>query len=146
MDRGLAVRCEKLGDVGGCEVRDAGMDRDARVEEGDVAARGLGLGKSVMGVGLVEEGLALEVGGFDEVAVDEGERADTGSGEQRGGGRAHGPTADDGDVRDGEALLAERADTGKENLAGVAVLVRDGAGRGRVVLGRDLGGHSCVLV
>jgi len=63
-----------------------------------VAAGGLGLGEGVAGVGFVEEDLALEVGWLDEIAVDEGESADTGAGEERGGGRSHGPAADDGDV------------------------------------------------
>ncbi len=52
----------------------------------------------VEGVGLVEEDLALEVGGFDEVAVDEGEGPDAGAGKQRGGGGSGGSAADDGDV------------------------------------------------
>jgi hypothetical protein len=34
------------------------------------------------GVGLVEEDLALEVGRFDEVAVDEGEIPDSSAGEE----------------------------------------------------------------
>ena len=104
------------------------MDGDAGVEPGDVAAGGFGLGQAFAGVGLVEEDLALQVGGLDEVAVDEGEGADAGAGEQRGGGRAHGAAADDGDVSLGEALLAGGADAGKEDLAGVAVGVGDGAG------------------
>ncbi len=105
----------EFGDVGWGEVGDAGVDGDAGVEESDVAACGLGLGEGVACVGFVEEGLALEVGGLDEVAVDEGERADTGAREQRCGGRSHGPAADDGDVSGGETLLAEGADAGEEN-------------------------------
>ena len=109
-------------DVGGDEVGDVGVDGDGGVEEGDVAAGGLGLGERLEGVGLVEEDLALEVGGLDEVAVDEGEGADAGAGEQRGGGSSGGTAADDGDVGGGELLLARGADAGKENLAGVAVV------------------------
>ena len=87
------------------------------------------LGRHSQGVGLVEENLALEVGGLDEVAVDEGEGADAGAGEQRGGGSARGSAADDGDVGGGESLLAGGADAGEENLAGVAVVVSDAAQR-----------------
>ncbi len=103
-----------------------------------MAACGLGLGEGVACVGFVEEGLALEVGGLDEVAVDEGERADTGAREQRCGGRSHGPAADDGDVRGGETLLAEGADAGEEDLAGVTVGVGDGR---RLSLGRVVWGE-----
>jgi len=63
-----------------------------------VAAGGFGFGEGVAGVGLIEEDLALEVGRLDEVAVDEGERANAGAGEQRCGGRAGRSAADDGDV------------------------------------------------
>ena len=69
-------------DVGWDEVCDFGVNGDRGVEEGDLAAGGLGFGEGFEGVGLVEEDLALEVGGFDEVAVDEGEGADTGAGEK----------------------------------------------------------------
>ncbi len=117
-------------DVGGDEVGDVGVDVNVGVEECDLAAGGLGLGEGGEGVGLVEEDLALEVGGFDEVAVDEGEGADAGAGEERGGGGSGGADADDGDVGAGEELLARGADAGEEDLAGVAVVGVDGAGWG----------------
>ena len=41
-----------------------------------------------------------------------------------------GAAADDGDVRGGEALLAGGADAGEEDLARVAVGVRDGSAMG----------------
>ncbi len=113
---------QELVDVGGDEVGDLRVDGDGGVEEGNFAARGLGFGKAVAGIGFVEEDLALEVGGFDEVAVDEGEGADAGAGEERGGGGSGGSDADDGDVRGGEELLAGCANAGEEDLAGVAVL------------------------
>ncbi len=97
---------QELVDVGGDEVGDLRVDGDGGVEEGNFAARGLGFGKAVAGIGFVEENLALEIGGFDEVAVDEGEGADAGTGEERGGGGSGGSDADDGDVRGGEELLA----------------------------------------
>ena len=76
---------EEIVDVGGDQVGDVGVDGDRGVEEGDFAAGGFGFGEGLAGVGLVEEDLALEVGGLDEVAVDEGEGADAGAGEERGG-------------------------------------------------------------
>ncbi len=128
---------EELVDVGGDEVGDVGVDGDGGVEEGDLAAGGFGFGEGFAGVGLVEEDLALEVGGFDEVAVDEGEGADAGAGEEGGGGGSGGSDADDGDVGGGEELLAGGSDAGKEDLAGVAVMIGDG--RGWASGGVDLG-------
>ncbi len=121
---------EEFVDVGGDEVGDVGMDGDGGVEEGDLAAGGFGLGEGLEGVGLVEEDLALEVGGFDEVAVDEGEGADTGAGEQRGCGGSGGSATDDGDVGCGEHLLSGGADSGEEDLTGVAVVGGDPCGGG----------------
>jgi hypothetical protein len=120
---------EKFVDVGGDEVGDVGVDGDGGVEEGNFAAGGFGLGEGVAGVGLVEEDLALEVGGFDEVAVDEGEGADPGPGQERGGGGSGGSYADDGYVGGTKQLLAGESDAGEEDLAGVAVVIADGRGR-----------------
>ena len=112
---------EEIVDVGGDEVGDVGGDLDGGVGGEELAAGGFGFGEGVGGVLFVEEDLALEVGGLDEVAVDEGEVADAGAGEERGGGGAGGADADDGDVGAGEGRLAGLADAGEEDLAGVAL-------------------------
>ena len=117
---------EELMDVRWDEVGDLRVDSDTGVEEGDFSAGSFGFGERVAGVGLVEEDLALKIGGFDEVAVDEGESADSCPGEEGCGGCSCGPYSDDGDVGGGEELLAGGADAGEEDLAGVAVLIRDG--------------------
>ena len=108
---------EEFVDVGGDEVGDVGMDGDCGVEEGDLATGCFGFGEGFPGVGLVEENLALEVRGFDEVAVDEGESADAGAGKEGGGGGSCGSDADDGDVCGGEEVLSGGSDTGEEDLA-----------------------------
>lgn len=113
-------------DVGGNEIGDARQDDDGRVEEGYLAAGGFGFGQGLKGVGLVKEDLALKVGWLYEVAVDEGECANAGTGEERCGRGSCGSTADDGDVGGGEELLPRRAYAGKEDLAGVAVVIGDG--------------------
>ncbi len=130
-------RGEEIVDVGGDEVGDVGMDGDGGVEEGYLAAGGFGLGEGLEGVVFVEEDLALEVGGLDEVAVDEGEGADAGAGEERGGGGSGGSDSDDGDVGGGEELLAGRGDAGKEDLTGVAVVIVNGRD------GRKIGHDGC---
>ena len=113
---------EEFVDVGRNEVGDVGMDDDGRVKESDLAASGFGFGEGLEGVGLVEKDLALEVGGFDEVAVDKSESADTGAGEQRGCGGSGGSATDDGDVGCGKHLLSGGADSGEEDLTGVSVV------------------------
>ncbi len=113
---------KELVDVRGDEVGDVGPDADGGVEESDLAAGGFSFGEGFAGVGLVEEDLALEVGGFDEVAVNKGEGADAGTGEEGGGGGSGGSDADDGNVGGGQELLAGGSDAGEEDLAGVAGL------------------------
>jgi hypothetical protein len=133
---------EELVDVGGHEVGDLRVDLDGGVEESDFASGGFGFREGFAGVGLVEEDLALEVRGLDEVAVDEGEGSDTGAGEEGGGGGSGGSDSDDGYVRGGEELLAGGSYPGKEDLAGVAVLIGDEARGGR---GVDLGAGGWLL-
>jgi len=110
-------------DVGWDEVGDVGGDGDAGVDAGEVAASGFGLGEGVAGVVFVEEDLALEVGGLDEVTVDESEAADAGAGEEAGGGGAGSSDADDSCVSLLEAALTLGADAVEEDLAGVAVVI-----------------------
>ena len=122
-------------DVGGDEVGDMRGDLDAGVDAGEVAASGFGLGEGFAGVVFVEEDLALEVGGLDEVTVDEGEAADAGAGEETGGGGTGCADSDDGGVGVAEAMLALGADAGEEDLPGVTVEIGYWAGdwsRGRV--------------
>ena len=111
--------------VGWDEVCDLRVDGYGGVEQSDLQAGGFGFGKAFPGVGLVKQDLTLEVGGFDEVSVDEGEGADASAGEQGGSGGSGGSNPDDGYVGGGEELLTGVADAGKENLAGVTILIGD---------------------
>lgn len=110
----------------GDEIGGVRGDVNAGVDAREVEARGFGLRQGSASVVFVEEHLALEVGGLDEIAVDEGEMADAGAGEQAGGGGTGGTDADDNGVGVAEAFLAGLADAGKEDLAGVTVGVGDG--------------------
>jgi hypothetical protein len=137
---------EEGGGVGGDEVGDVGVDVDAGVDAGEVAAGGFGFGEGGAGVVFVEEHLALEVGGLDEVAVDESQPADAGASQEAGGGGTGGADADDGDVGSSKELLAGFADAGEEDLAGVTVFIRKGQTGGGVG-GEWVGGgdrsHDC---
>lgn len=118
--------CKELVNVGGDEVCDVGLHGDGGVKEGDLAARSLCLREGVECVGLVEEDLTLEIGGFDEVAIDEGEGSDAGAGQEGCGCGTSGSAADDGDMSGGEELLAGGPDAFEEDLARVSVVIGDG--------------------
>ena len=117
---------EEIVDVGGDKVGCVGVDLNAGVECSNVAAGGFGFGERVPGVSFVEKDLALEVGGFNEVAVDQRQLADTCASEEAGGCGAGCAYTNDGGVGDAEFLLAVGADAGKEHLAGVALGFGDG--------------------
>jgi len=102
-----------------------GMDGNGRVEAGDGAGGGDGLGEGFGGIGFVIEPLTLEVGRFDVVAIDEAERANASAGEGGGVEGAEGTAAYNGDAGGEEAFLPGLPDGGKEDLPGIAVpLVR----------------------
>ena len=123
-------------DVAGDEIGDMRGDGDRGVDGEKLAAGGLSLGERVCGVLFIEEDLTLKVRGLDKVAVDEGEMADAGAGEQRGGGGSGGTDANNGDMGAGKGVLAGLTDAGKEDLPGVALR----RGRGGVTQRRNGGG------
>src|SRR5262249_25039600 len=82
---------------------------------------GNGFWQRAVGVGFVEESLALPVRGLDKIAVEDAQTSDACAGEQSSGGGADSSTADNNGRGRGEALLAGFAYTRKENLAGVTV-------------------------
>ena len=79
---------DQVEDVGVVDVGDDRLDRRSAVDLPELPRGGLGLGQVVGDVLLVEEDLALEVVGLDEVAVDDPEMADAGAGQVVG---QHGP-------------------------------------------------------
>lgn len=66
----------------------------------------------------------MEVGEFDEVTIDDTDKADAGASEHLSLGGSESPTADDCDSSVGEASLSFCADAGEEDLTGVAVVAR----------------------
>ncbi|GAC1505253.1 MAG: hypothetical protein NVS1B3_03220 [Candidatus Dormibacteraceae bacterium] len=66
----------------------------------------------------VEE-LALEVGGVDDVEVDDAEPPDTGGGQIHGGGRSEAPGPEEEDARVKELALAGATDLGEDEVTGV---------------------------
>ncbi len=106
-------------DIAGNQVGDTGMDLDRTVEERDFAPGGFGLGQGRERIGFIEEHLALQVALFDEIAIDQGESADAGTGEQTGGRSPSGSATGYGDVGRCQPSLAFFADSGEEHLTGI---------------------------
>ena len=64
--------------VGGREIGGVRLDANGGVEARDLARRGDGLGQRLGGIGFVEEHLTLQIAGFDVIAIDDTQIADTG--------------------------------------------------------------------
>jgi hypothetical protein len=103
--------------VAGCEIGDNPFDTHAAVDGAQPALGGDGFGERFTSIGFIEKGLALEVRGFDEIAVNDAERSDPRADQEvckRGAKRA---AADEYGSRSQEAALAFFADAGEKNLA-----------------------------
>ena len=85
-----------------------------------VRCEGRGLGRPLPGVLLGEGHLALQVGPFDDVPVDEADLADAGPHEVLGGMSAECSAAYEENTRGADSLLTLRTDRLKELLAAVA--------------------------
>lgn len=101
-------------------VGDDGGDLDGGVDGFELASSSNSLGEILAYVVFVEEKLALEVGEFDKVAVDDTERADAGAGEEFGDDRAESPATDERDRALGEPTLAIEPDRRIDRLTAVA--------------------------
>src|SRR5262249_55612052 len=75
---------------------------------------------------LVEKYLTLEVAGFDEIAVDQAQIADTGADQGIGQYRAQGAATAQRHFRLQQSLLSVLADAGKAHLPAVALQGRFG--------------------
>ncbi|MEY2727522.1 MAG: hypothetical protein RLZZ458_3389 [Planctomycetota bacterium] len=107
-------------DVAEVEVGDDGFDVDFGVDSTEPAVCSDGFGELFGGVGFVEEDLALEVGEFDEVAIDDADVSDAGAGQAVGKYAAECTAAGKQDSAVFKALLSEFADAAEEHLFVVA--------------------------
>ena len=95
----------------------------------------------------VVDHLALQVGGVDDIVIDEAERAHAGRGEVEGGRRAEAAGTKQQDLRVEQLELALEPDLGDENVAGVPLLLllgqraRGDDGQAAVAPERDPAGH-----
>jgi hypothetical protein len=92
-----------------------------RIDCSDFAGSGGGFGQALAGIVLVEEKLTLQIAGFNIIAIDNPEDANSCSGEQRTGGSADGATSHYRDFGPAYEFLSLSADGGEEDLAGIAL-------------------------
>jgi hypothetical protein len=124
---------QQIGDVLRIEIGDQAFDGNGGIDGFELALGGDGFGEGVAGVIFIEQGLALEIGRLDEVAVHNSDAAYTGTDEQAGSGGANGPTANDYGAGVEEMLLALEAESLKKYLSRVFFLkkfVHDFSGPG----------------
>src|SRR5258705_9712187 len=86
---------EKCFRIARAEIGDDPFDGHGRIDRAQLALRGDGLWKDVESVGLIEEGLPLQVRRLNEVAVDDPYVTDAGANEKIGSSGADCAAADD---------------------------------------------------
>jgi hypothetical protein len=97
------------------------LDHDVRVHRGDALGRHLHLGAA--DIAGSEEHLAVQVGGVDDVEVDDPEPADTGRGEVLRGRTAQAARTDQQHPRRKQRLLTFESDFGKDQMAAIALVL-----------------------
>ena len=115
---------EKCFHVARAEIGDDTFDGHGRIDRAQPALRGDRLGKNVESIGLLEEGLPLQVGGLHEIAIDDSQVADAGANEKIRCRGADCAAADDDRPGGEKPLLPCRADPGEKHLARVFFLER----------------------
>ena len=109
------------------------LDGNGGIDGFELALGGDGFGEGVAGVIFIEQGLALEIGGLDEIAIEDANAADAGADQEAGAGCANGSAADDDGAGSEKALLALEAEACKKYLPGIFFLkkiVHDFSGPG----------------
>ena len=117
----------------GIEIDDNTFDGDGGIDGFEFAFGGDGFGESFAGVIFIEQGLALEIGRLDEIAIEDANAAYAGADEQAGGGCANGTATNDYGAGVEETLLTLEAESFKKYLPGIFFLeeiVHDFSGPG----------------
>ena len=70
-------------------------DLDTRIDRTQFVLGGNRFRKRIAGVGFIEQRLALQIGRFNEVSINDVDRTHSGTNEEVGGGSSDGPAAND---------------------------------------------------
>src|SRR5207249_6979389 len=108
---------EKRLGVARAEIGDDTFDGHRRIDGAKLAFGGDSLGKDVESVGLVEQGLALQVRGLNEIAIDDFDVANAGANEKIGSGGSDCAASNDARPCGEQALLPFRASPREKHLA-----------------------------
>jgi hypothetical protein len=103
------------------EIRHDRLDLDLAIDEPELSRRSLGLGKIVLDILFVEEDLALQVVGLDEIPIDDPQVPDAGANEMV---RQNGPQRSASTERDPafhEGSLTRFTQCGEANLTRVTI-------------------------
>lgn len=133
-------------DIFGGDVGDLGVEGAGGIDFGELVGGGDGFGELRAEVVFVEEDLSLEVGEFDEVAIDESNIADARADKGLCEDGAERTDAADEDAGVAEFFLTFGADAVEEDLAAVAVEFGGdvtGHGGSQAVSGGECAGREC---
>jgi len=86
-------------------VRHDAFRANVGVDRAKLVFRSHGFGQGFAGVCFIEQGLPLEVGGFDEISIDNAKASDSRANQEIGRGRPDCSTADQDRASIGQALL-----------------------------------------
>lgn len=112
-------RGKKLFHIVRAEIGDNSENSDIAVDGAELSLGSDGFGKRGAGVLLVEQSLALEVGRLDEVAIDDGDLANSGPDKKVGCGGPNRAATDNGNARSEQTTLTFLAEAVKEDLPGI---------------------------
>jgi hypothetical protein len=113
---------QQIGGVLRIEIGDEAFDGNGGIDGFEPALGGDGFGEGIARVGLVEKSLALQIGRFDEIAIEDSNAAYAGTDQEAGGSSANGAAANDYGAGGEEALLALEAESLKKYLPRVFFL------------------------
>ncbi len=115
---------KQLRDVAWSQISDYAFDLDIGINEAQASLGSNGLRQGVAGVQLGEKRLPLEVGGFDEIAIDDAKPADAGADEEVCCGSTNRAAADKDGTGGPQALLSVTAQRRKKHLSRVFLVQR----------------------
>ena len=117
-------RTKEFAHIGRAEVGDDPFHSDAGIDGAQLLLRGNRFGQGFLGVGFIEEGLTLQVGRLDEIAVNDSQLTDASADQKTGCGSSNRTATDDDRTGGKQPFLAFRTDPGEKHLARIFLLER----------------------
>src|SRR5207244_7449312 len=96
------------------ELGDDTCSGDSGIDGAQLLLRGNRFGQGFLGIRFVKKRLALQVGGLDEIAVNDSQLTDASADQKIGGGSADGTAPDDDGAGSEQPFLTFRTDPGEK--------------------------------